>query len=60
MYIELTDLEGNKEYFFVRHIKRIFVTNNLETAIVGCNNNGYLEVRESIEQVLAKIKKLKS
>ena len=41
-------------------IKRIFVTNNLETAIVGCNNNGYLEVRESIEQVLAKIKNLKS
>jgi hypothetical protein len=55
MFIELTDLKGCKFIGNVNLLKRVFTNIDGQTCVVGWNNNGYFEVRESYEDVINKI-----
>lgn len=58
MYIVATSIKSEEEsYFFIRHIQRVFVSEQGKTCIVGCNNNGYIEVKEKIQDILKQLKK---
>lgn len=53
-FIELTTNEG-KFIGNLNLLKRVFVTKEGKTAVVGWNNNGYFEINESYEDVISKI-----
>lgn len=54
-FIELTTLDGKKFIGNVNLLQRVFVTSKGETAVVGWNNNGFFEVKESYAEVIEKI-----
>jgi hypothetical protein len=37
-------------------LQRVFITKEGKTAVVGWNNNGFFEVKESYEEVINKLK----
>ena len=58
-FIELTTEDGKKFIGNVHLLQRVFVTKEGKTGVVGWNNNGYFEIKESYEEVISKIKLLK-
>ena len=58
-FIELTTENGKKFIGNVHLLQRVFVTTDGKTAVVGWNNNGYFEIKESYEEVISKLKLLK-
>ena len=54
-FIELTTLDGSKFIGNIHLLQRVFVTREGNTAVVGWNNNGFFEVKESYEKVVEKI-----
>ena len=54
-FIELTTLDGSKFIGNIHLLQRVFVTSKGNTAVVGWNNNGFFEVKESYEKVVEKI-----
>ena len=54
-FIELTTLDGSKFIGNIHLLQRVFVTSEGNTAVVGWNNNGFFEVKESYEKVVEKI-----
>jgi len=58
-FIELTTENGKKFIGNVHLLKRVFVTKEGKTGVVGWNNNGFFEVEESYEEVINKLKLLK-
>jgi uncharacterized protein YlzI (FlbEa/FlbD family) len=56
-FIELTTEDGKKFIGNINQLKRVFVTDKGKTAVVGWNNNGYFEIKESYEEVINKLKK---
>jgi len=52
-YIELTSTDGNPVTGNINLLKRVFVDTNGNTCISGWNNNGYIEVKESYEEVIS-------
>ena len=58
-FIELTTEDGKKFIGNVHLLQRVFTTDKGKTAVVGWNNNGYFEIKESYEEVISKIKLLK-
>ena len=59
-FIELTTEDGKKFIGNVHLLQRVFVTKEGKTGVVGWNNNGYFEIKESYEEVISKIKLLKA
>ena len=59
-FIELTTEDGKKFIGTVHLLQRVFVTKEGKTGVVGWNNNGYFEIKESYEEVISKIKLLKA
>lgn len=55
-FIELTGEDGEKFIGNVHHLKTVFATKEGKTGIVGWNNNGLSEVKESYEEVINKLK----
>jgi uncharacterized protein YlzI (FlbEa/FlbD family) len=55
-FIELTTQDGKKFIGNVHRLQRIFITTEGKTAVVGWNNNGYFEIKESYEEVINKLK----
>jgi uncharacterized protein YlzI (FlbEa/FlbD family) len=55
IFIELTTLDGKKFIGNVNLLQKVFVTKEGKTAVVGWNNNGFFEVKESYEEVIEKI-----
>ena len=55
IFIELTTLDGKKFSGNVNLLQRVFVTSEGKTAVVGWNNNGFFEVKESYAEVIEKI-----
>jgi hypothetical protein len=56
MFIELSTKEG--EFIGnVNLLQRVFINENEKTCVVGWNNNGYIEIEESYEEVIQKINK---
>jgi len=55
IFIELTTLDGKKFIGNVNLLQQVFVTREGKTAVVGWNNNGFFEVKESYEEVIEKI-----
>ena len=55
IFIELTTLDGKEFIGNVNLLQRVFVTSEGKTAVVGWNNNGFFEVKESYEEVIEKI-----
>jgi len=55
-FIELTTEDDKKFIGNINQLKRVFVTDKGKTAVVGWNNNGYFEVKESYEEVINKLK----
>jgi len=58
-FIELTTEDGKKFIGNVHLLQRVFVTKEGKTGVVGWNNNGFFEVKESYEEVINKLKLLK-
>ena len=58
-FIELTTEDGKKFIGNVHLLQRVFVTTDGKTGVVGWNNNGFFEVKESYEEVINKLKLLK-
>lgn len=58
-FIELTTENGKKFIGNVHLLQRVFVTTDGKTGVVGWNNNGFFEVKESYEEVINKLKLLK-
>ena len=58
-FIELTTEDGKKFIGNVHLLQRVFTTDKGKTAVVGWNNNGYFEIKESYEEVINKLKLLK-
>lgn len=54
-FIELTTEDNLKFIGNINLLKRVFVTKDGKTAVVGWNNNGYFEVKETYEEVISKI-----
>jgi hypothetical protein len=54
-FIELTHLDDTKFIGNINLLKRVFVTEKGKTAVVGWNNNGYFEIKETYEEVIEKI-----
>jgi hypothetical protein len=54
-FIELTMLDGQKFIGNINLLQMVFVDSKGNTCVVGWNNNGYFEVKESYEQVLIKV-----
>ena len=59
-FIELTTEDGKKFIGNVHLLQRVFVTKEGKTGVVGWNNNGFFEIKESYEEVISKIKLLKA
>jgi uncharacterized protein YlzI (FlbEa/FlbD family) len=55
-FIELTYEDGKKFIGNVHLLQRVFVTDKGKTGVVGWNNNGYFEIKESYEEVINKLK----
>jgi uncharacterized protein YlzI (FlbEa/FlbD family) len=55
-FIELTTQDGKKFIGNVHLLQRVFITTEGKTAVVGWNNNGYFEIKESYEEVINKLK----
>ena len=55
IFIELTTLDGKEFIGNVNLLQRVFVTSEGKTAVVGWNNNGFFEVKESYAEVIEKI-----
>jgi len=55
-FIELTMEDGKKFIGNVHLLQRVFITTEGKTAVVGWNNNGYFEIKESYEEVINKLK----
>ena len=56
MFIELSTKEG--EFIGnVNLLQRVFINENEKNCVVGWNNNGYIEIEESYEEVIQKINK---
>jgi len=56
MFIELSTKKG--EFIGnVNLLQRVFINENEKTCVVGWNNNGYIEIEESYEEVIQKINK---
>lgn len=55
MFIELTSKSTGKIIGNVNLLQSVFVNSKGETCIVGWNNNGFIEVEESYEEVLRRI-----
>ena len=56
IFIELSTKEG-KFIGNVNELKRVFTNKDGKTCVVGWNNNGYFEIEETYEEVIAKINK---
>jgi sporulation protein YlmC with PRC-barrel domain len=54
IFIELSTKEG-KFIGNVNELKRVFTNKDGKTCVVGWNNNGYFEIEETYEEVIAKI-----
>jgi uncharacterized protein YlzI (FlbEa/FlbD family) len=55
-FIELTEKDtGNKFIGNVDLLQRVFINRNGDTCVVGWNNNGYFEVKETYDEVVEKI-----
>lgn len=55
MFIELTSKSTGKIIGNVNLLQSVFVNSKGETCIVGWNNNGFIEVEESYEEVRLRI-----
>ena len=55
IFIEVTTLDGTEFIGNVNLLQRVFVTSEGKTAVVGWNNNGFFEVKESYAEVIEKI-----
>jgi uncharacterized protein YlzI (FlbEa/FlbD family) len=60
MFIELTELNGNKFIGNINELKRVFITSEGKTAVSGWNNNGYFEVQEDYDDVIDRINLIQS
>jgi hypothetical protein len=55
-FIELTeDGTGKKFIGNINLLQRVFTTREGKTGVVGWNNNGFFEVKETYEEVIEKI-----
>lgn len=54
-FIELTNTDGTKFIGNVSLLQRVFVNSDGWTCVVGWNNNGYFEIKETYEEVIRKI-----
>lgn len=55
-FIELTeDGTGKKFIGNINLLQRVFITREGKTGVVGWNNNGYFEVKETYEEVIEKV-----
>lgn len=54
-FIELTTQDDLKFIGNINLLQMVFVTKEGKTAVVGWNNNGYFEVKETYEEVISKI-----
>jgi uncharacterized protein YlzI (FlbEa/FlbD family) len=54
-FIELTLLNGKKFIGNVALLQQVFVNSEGKTCVVGWNNNGYFEIKETYEEVIRKI-----
>jgi len=55
-FIELTEKDtGDKFIGNVELLQRVFIGSNGNTCVVGWNNNGYFEVKETYDEVINKI-----
>ena len=55
-FIELTGEDGKKFIGNVHLLQTVFITKEGKTGVVGWNNNGFFEVKESYEEVINKLK----
>lgn len=55
MFIQLTSKSTGKIIGNVNLLQSVFVNSKGETCIVGWNNNGFIVVEESYEEVLRRI-----
>ena len=55
-FIELTNTDGSKFIGNINLLKRVFICSSGYTVVSGWNSNGYIEVKESYDEVIAKIK----
>lgn len=58
MFIELNTKGYGKFIGNVNLLQRVFINREGVTCVVGWNNNGYFEIQETYEEVLAKIEAL--
>jgi uncharacterized protein YlzI (FlbEa/FlbD family) len=54
-FIELTLLNGKKFIGNVALLQQVFVNSEGNTCVVGWNNNGWMVVEETYEEVIRKI-----
>lgn len=54
-FIELTYINGKKFIGNVALLQQVFVSSEGKTCVVGWNNNGWIEVEETYEEVIRKI-----
>jgi hypothetical protein len=55
IFIELSTKENGKFIGNVNELKRVFVNKEDKTCVVGWNNNGFIEIEETYEEVINKI-----
>jgi len=56
-FIELTTEHDGKKFIGNVHLlQRVFITKEGKVGVVGWNNNGYFEIKESYEEVINKLK----
>jgi len=57
-FIELTMPNDQKFIGNINLLQRVFVDSKGNTCVVGWNNNGYFEVKESYEEIKRKINEI--
>ena len=55
-FIELTNEDGTKFIGNINLLQRVFVTREGKVGVVGWNNNGSFQIKESYEEVINKLK----
>jgi len=55
-FIELTTEDGKKFIGNINLLQRVFITREGKVGVVGWNNNGFFEIKETYEEVLNKLK----
>jgi hypothetical protein len=58
MFIELSTKQNGKFIGNLNQLQRVFTNKEGVVCVVGWNNNGYIEIEETYEEVIEKINKI--